>query len=136
MLSGSDDSLQLARCLREGAEAVIGKDEPVEAILEAITSALAGHRVRANERVARLMELQEREMQRQRQMSVFADLSRREREVLDLLLDGLNAASIAERRFVSLATVRSQIKSILTKLGARSQLEAVAIAYSNGYRAA
>lgn len=57
-------------------------------------------------------------------------LTRREREVLDLLTEGLRAAGIAERLVVSMPTVRSQIRSILTKLEVGSQLEAVALLHN------
>jgi DNA-binding NarL/FixJ family response regulator len=60
-------------------------------------------------------------------------LTRREREVLRLLVSGRRAADIAHSDFVSVTTVRNQIQSILTKLGAHSQLEAVAIAVRAGW---
>lgn len=60
-------------------------------------------------------------------------LTRREREVLRSLVSGRRAAEIAEVDFVSVTTVRNQIQSILTKLGAHSQIEAVAIAVRAGW---
>jgi DNA-binding NarL/FixJ family response regulator len=54
-------------------------------------------------------------------------LSRREREVFELLAQGHNAAKIAERFVVSMTTVRTQIRSGLAKLEVNSQLEAVAL---------
>jgi DNA-binding NarL/FixJ family response regulator len=44
------------------------------------------------------------------------------------LTRGLLAKEIADRSFVSISTVRSQIKSILAKLGVRSQVQAIAVA--------
>lgn len=60
-------------------------------------------------------------------------LTRREREVLRGLVSGRRAADIADADFVSVTTVRNQIQSILTKLDAHSQLEAVAIAVRAGW---
>ena len=57
-----------------------------------------------------------------------AALSRRELEVLRLMTQGLNTASIAERLRRSRATVRNHAQSIFTKLGVHSRLEAVAAA--------
>ena len=45
------------------------------------------------------------------------------------LMDGCSAEQIADESFVSIATVRSQIRSILEKLDVRSQLAAVALAH-------
>ena len=55
-------------------------------------------------------------------------LSRREREVLGLLTIGLDARSIALQLGISLGTCRGYVKTLLHKLGAHSQLEAVAVA--------
>ena len=55
-------------------------------------------------------------------------LTPREREVLHLLTEGLDGAAIAERLFVSSATVRNHIQHILGKLGVHSRAEAVALA--------
>jgi DNA-binding CsgD family transcriptional regulator len=57
-----------------------------------------------------------------------AALSRRERDVLQLMTQGLNTAAIAERLRLSPATVRNHAQSILAKLGVHSRLEAVALA--------
>lgn len=61
------------------------------------------------------------------------DLTRREREILRDLIAGHRAAAIARRSFVSLNTVRSQIRTMLRKLGVHSQLEAVALARRAGW---
>jgi PAS domain S-box-containing protein len=57
-----------------------------------------------------------------------AELSRREREVLRLMTQGLNTAAIAERLHLSRATVRNHAQGIFSKLGVHSRLEAVAFA--------
>lgn len=59
----------------------------------------------------------------------LAWLSDRERVVLLHMMDGLSAEQIAAADYVTVATVRSQIRSILLKLGVTSQLAAVALAY-------
>ena len=55
-----------------------------------------------------------------------AALTRREREVLGLMAEGLNTASMAQRLHVSRATVRNHVQNILLKLDVHSRLEAVA----------
>lgn len=61
-------------------------------------------------------------------MRPFQRLTGREQEVLDAMMRGVRAEEIAETSFVSVSTVRSQIRSILCKLAVHSQLEAVALA--------
>jgi NarL family two-component system response regulator LiaR len=56
------------------------------------------------------------------------DLSPREREVLALMVQGLNNPDIAERLVVGRSTVKFHVSSILGKLGVQSRTEAVAIA--------
>ena len=59
-------------------------------------------------------------------------LTHREQEVLQMLAAGLEARMIAQEIGISLNTCRGYVKSLLAKLGAHSQLEAVAIAMRHG----
>ena len=56
------------------------------------------------------------------------DITGREKEILALMVEGLSNASIAERLFVSQSTVKFHVSNILSKLGATSRTEAVALA--------
>jgi len=59
------------------------------------------------------------------------DLTEREREVLALMIDGLNNTQIAGRLSVSPSTIKSHVSSILSKLGVASRTEAVTLALRN-----
>lgn len=59
-------------------------------------------------------------------------LTRREREILGLLADGLTQAEIAERLVISPTTVRTHIEHILPKLRIHSRAQAVAVAFRDG----
>ncbi len=67
-------------------------------------------------------------------MEALVLLTASERRVLFYLTTGKSAQDIADDLVVSVTTVRSHIRSILRKLGVRSQLAAVAVANSRGIR--
>ncbi len=59
-------------------------------------------------------------------LSAVGPLTRREKEVLRCLSEGMSTAAIAERLFISRVTVRNHVQHILPKLGVHSKLAAVA----------
>lgn len=128
VVSGSGNRRQLAAAMAAGAEGAVLKSAPIGELLQAVHDVFAGRPpVSAYARRAWL-ELDQRytaeAARRERRLGV---LSAREREVLGRLAMGHRASVIADEFVVSLATVRSQIRSILAKLDVGSQLEAVAL---------
>jgi len=63
---------------------------------------------------------------------VGTDLTRRQREVLKLMVIGLNNKEIGEKLFLSSSTVGYHVSEILSKLGAANRAEASALAVQNG----
>jgi two-component system nitrate/nitrite response regulator NarL len=65
--------------------------------------------------------------------AVDAELTGREREVLELLANGMRPKQIARELVISPKTVSSHLQSVLAKLGVHSRAEAIAIAYREGF---
>ncbi|NKZ06977.1 response regulator [Actinomadura latina] len=65
---------------------------------------------------------------------LLAELTPREREVLQCMVDGLGRADIAERLGLSANTVRTHTQNLLAKLGLHSALEAITLAMRAGMR--
>jgi DNA-binding NarL/FixJ family response regulator len=128
VLTGQAERPLWARSLGRGAEIVISKSEPLDDIVETILGVAGGHEVRPRQRSELLAEMH-------RCHDPFADLSPREQQVLAGLMNGYGAAVLAQRHYVSVATIRAQIRSVLGKLGASSQLEAVVLAYRSRWSA-
>ncbi len=133
VLTAETDKMLWAACLRAGAACVLSKSEEHDVIVNTIASVCRGEVVMETQRSVLMSEalaLQADESERMRQ---FRELTSREQEILAGLRSGLSAAEIAQRDFVSIQTVRTQIRSVLRKLGVRSQLEAVAAATHAGW---
>jgi DNA-binding NarL/FixJ family response regulator len=64
----------------------------------------------------------------------LADLTPREREVLQCMVDGLNRPEIADRLGLSANTVRTHTQNLLAKIAAHSALEAITMAMRTGMR--
>jgi len=133
VLTGSTDRTLWARCLQNGAIALLTKDESLESLIDSIGKLVAGDPVRQHHRMAVINEYQEQQTEQAVRLRGFDELSERESQVLGGLMEGLSPASLAERDYVSVQTVRTQIKSVLSKLGVNSQLAAVARAFESGW---
>jgi two-component system nitrate/nitrite response regulator NarL len=127
MLTGVTDRIVLAECLEEGAIGIIDKSVSFEEMLERVHIALEdGALMTRHEREEMLSRLRVHRAQRERELRAFRELTTRESEVLGALMRGKSADAIASESVVSVATIRTQIRSILAKLGVNSQLAAVA----------
>ncbi|ANY05597.1 LuxR C-terminal-related transcriptional regulator [Pseudonocardia sp. HH130630-07] len=128
ILSGSSDAGRVGAALEAGGFVFVPKNAPFPALLNAIREATAGRSVMPPGRREQLIALhRDRESERRELHEKLRTLTQREREVLALLAGGKRAQVVADHFVVSLATVRTQIRAVLTKLGVGSQLEAVAL---------
>ena len=129
VLTGAMDFHRIAECLELGATDFVIKSEPFPIVLAAVTEAAAGGtRLRPAQRDRLLADLERHRRDQALRLGALQQLTGREREVLAALMKGHQAEEIAAQSGVSEATIRSQIRGVLTKLGVGSQLAAVAVA--------
>lgn len=134
VVSGTPDRLRVAACLESGACGFVSKAAPLDELLAAVRTAAAGGDVISfAQRQDLLQELRGARARRRQELAPFQDLTGRERFILAQVMDGRSAAEIATGAYVSEATVRTQIRAVLGKLGVRSQLAAVAAARRIGW---
>ena len=135
VVTGESSRARWGECIEAGAHAVVTKAVSFDELLARVTQILEENRgiVSAEHEELRACAREHRLAERAR-LERFDVLSRRECDVLAALMRGLSAEEIGAVEFVSIATVRSHIRSILQKLGVNSQLAAVATANRNGWR--
>ncbi|QWZ08977.1 response regulator transcription factor [Nocardioides panacis] len=135
VVSASTDRELVARAVEAGASDVVSKSVAFEHLLEAAVAVARGERVMDPvQRHRMLADLRAHRSRRASERATFARLTERETQVLQALCDGVGVAAFAAASFVSEATVRSQVRGVLTKLGVTSQLEAVALAHRARWR--
>jgi diguanylate cyclase (GGDEF)-like protein len=129
MLTRTDEPERSALCLEAGAVGIFDKSRAFEELMALLTDAALGRTVLQPARREALLEVvRSQREEAERRLAPFRSLTNREQRVLAALMDGKTAEVIAKEHNVSVATVRSQIRAVLQKLGVNSQLAAVALA--------
>lgn len=129
--------------IRAGAAGFLLKDAKPEELVAAITQIAAGDAAMAPSVTRRLIErigiagasaVEEAGQQRPDPASdaQLAQLTEREREVLQLIVEGLNNAEISARLFLSESTVKTHVGRVLSKLSLRDRVHAVIFAKQRG----
>jgi len=121
--------------IRAGASGFLLKDVQPDQLAEAIRVIAAGDALLAPSVTRRLLGQFARTLPGPRARASPASLpalTERETEVLRLLAAGLSNAELAGRLYISEATVKSHVSSLLRKLGLRDRVQAVILAYDTG----
>ncbi|HEX4688141.1 MAG TPA: response regulator transcription factor [Nocardioides sp.] len=135
IVTASTDRLRWGECLRYGARAVLPKSAPLVSIRDTLRLIAEGRPLPGRQEREQLVADFHRQNARRVEIRGRLDrLSCREREVLGHLMAGRPVREIAQRSYVSEATVRTQVKSILAKLEVTSQLAAVGAAHETDWR--
>jgi DNA-binding NarL/FixJ family response regulator len=133
VLTASATRIDIARAVEVGASGVLHKTTPLPQIVDAVRRLCAGQPVmEPAEMVALLRLVNEHRMSQQRAEAALARLTRREREVLTLLGEGLGDKDMAERLHVGKETVHTHMVNILGKLGVETRLQALIFAIRHG----
>ena len=111
----------LAEALKAGVKGYVRKDSPPEDLVRAIRAAQSGE-FYVDPALSSTIVLEEGDR----------TLTARQREILQMLADGMQTEAVARRLGLSTETVRTHTKRILAKLHADTRTQAVAIAIRNG----
>ena len=129
---GLDD--YIVEALRAGASGFVLKDVPVADLLGAVRVVAAGDALLSPAVTRQLLDRVGRRLPAPvaLQPEALAELTEREREVLELLARGLSNGEIAETLVIGDATVKTHVSKVLLKLGLRDRVQAVVLAYEIG----
>jgi NarL family two-component system response regulator LiaR len=121
-LTSFNEGQLVKEALEAGAIGYLLKDVSADELARAIRAAHSGRATLSPEAAQALVQASNQPPAPGR------DLTEREREVLSLMIEGLNNTQIAGRLTVSPSTIKSHVSSVLSKLGVSSRTEAVTLA--------
>ncbi len=120
--------------LRAGASGFLLKRTPPEELIRAVHTLAAGESLLSPSVTRRVIDHMAGDAgaRTAADESAIAELTPREREVLERLAGGLSNAEIAAELVIEESTVKTHVKRILMKLGLRDRVQAVIFAYEHG----
>jgi DNA-binding NarL/FixJ family response regulator len=127
VLTATTSDRVLVAAMEAGAAGFIAKTQRLDDVIDGVRAAAQGESVVSAKLLTRLLPRLHRQAG-----GGGAELTEREREILDLLATGLSNADIARRLTISVHTVRNHVANLSAKLGAHSKLEVLSIAVREG----
>jgi DNA-binding NarL/FixJ family response regulator len=131
VLTTFDADAYVYEAMKAGASGFLLKDLRPEELASAVRTVAAGGTLLAEPVTRRMIERFVRRPQPEEQ-SDLAELTGREREVLELIARGCSNAEIGSTLFLTEATVKTHVTHLLRKLGLRDRVQAVIYAYEAG----
>lgn len=132
VLTVFDNSEKIFEAIKSGANGYLLKDETGVNLNEAIMQVINYNAVPMSPSIARkTLSLLKSGFTQVQNKTDSHSLSSREQDVLQLLVEGLEYKQIAEKLFISPATVRTHIANIYQKLHVNSKAQAIRLAYKN-----
>jgi DNA-binding NarL/FixJ family response regulator len=128
MLTVFDDNNNVFEAIKNGANGYLLKKTPPEQLIDGIYDVYQGGAPMSS-KIATLVLQMFKETYKRKEDNF--NLSEREREVLNFLVQGLAYKMISDQLCISIDTVRSHIKKIYEKMHVNSKTEAVALAFKN-----
>jgi DNA-binding NarL/FixJ family response regulator len=135
VLTGVRDPEVHHRAIAFGAIGLVFKEQAGEVLVKAIEKVHSGEVWFDRALIATALTKMSRSKEGKKdeaEAARIASLTEREKEVITLVARGLNRRQMAEKLFISEATVRNHLTSILNKLGVSDRLELAFYAYRNG----
>jgi len=136
LLTGASNNEQIQRAIQAGATGLVYKEEAPEVLIRAIRKVHAGEawlsRAVMTSALSKLRHTRDAKSTPDSDADKIESLTAREREIVSLIAQGLNRKRVAEKLFVSEATVRNHLSSIFAKLGVSNQFELVFFAQRHG----
>jgi DNA-binding NarL/FixJ family response regulator len=135
VVSSREDRDTLEHALEAGARGFVTKGSPISELLSVVRAVHRGETLVPSRMLGDLLGgLMRRRHEQVEAFRRVSQLTRREREVLRLLVDGSGTEAIAHVLVISPQTARTHIQNILAKLGVHSRLEAAALVNEMGIR--
>lgn len=132
VLTSYDSDHSVLAALRYGASGYLLKDFEAPALLQGIRTVAAGEALLAPTIARRIAETWTPPAVPARPDPALAELTEREREILVKVAEGRSNAELAADLHITLATAKTHVSRILTKLGARDRVQLVIIGYQSG----
>jgi len=133
VLTSQRDPTLCARAMMLGAAGMMSKRESADVLFKAIRSLQAGEVWLDRARTAGvMMQMARRRREIDSSEARIETLTKREREIVGVICEGLRNKQIADRLCISEATARNHLTSILDKLDLTSRFELVVFAFRHG----
>ncbi len=128
ILSAYKDQRLVMGLLRAGVEGYLLKEESMDDIATAIRDVMKGKKWFSTDIVNMLQQVALGEVSPSSTSNPLETLTAREKEVLELMVQGMNNAAIAQTLFISMRTVKFHVGNIYGKLGVDNRTDAVLLA--------